>query len=72
MVNKCKNPEDRRKCLQLTPLSTAEKELLLEVAAFMGTSMSTVMRSAFFALAIDKGFTLPSSATRHKGNDRQY
>ena len=71
MVNKCDNPEHRRDKIHATPMSVAEQALLKELAAYMGTSMSAVMRQAFFDLALTKGFTLPSSS-RRKGNDWQY
>jgi|10_taG_2_1085330.scaffolds.fasta_scaffold05447_4 predicted transcriptional regulator len=70
MVNKCHNPEHRRTALHTTPLSPEEKEMLMNLAQFMRTSKSNVMRQALFAFAIDQGFALPSSAVERKGNDR--
>lgn len=44
--------------------------MLMNLAQFMRTSKSNVMRQALFAFAIDQGFALPSSAVERKGNDR--
>lgn len=64
MVNKCQNPEDKRNLVHTTPISSAEKDLLKDLAVYLGTSKSGVIRQALFALALDKGFTLPSSAKK--------
>ena len=70
MVNKCQNPAHRRTTIHATPLSPDEKEMLLNLAQFMRTSKSNVMRQALFAYATEHGFQLPSSAIERKGNDR--
>jgi len=70
MVNRCHNPAHKRTAIHATPLSPDEKDMLMELAQFMRTSKSNIMRQALFAFAQEQGFQLPSSAIERKGNDR--